>query len=245
MNPLLFVSQHRAAIRYIQYLEPLIIAIYGTPDPFSSVSPYYSKASQRCAVSRYIGIGTYNTEEMQTGKILSMNASECLAAQKPYWWYTRYTKDTHYKPLDKIGVDINFNKHGTHGIEVRFLDWFPEEKLEEIMKSMVHTLDFSLKRGLPDDPTICPIWNGLVVKMLKTGPSATLSDEEWAMYTNIFNLKGSSKSTNEKKTIKSAYDIINKSLSKVHGPCSKNMLADMPGYIPKSKSIFGSCLGLK
>ena len=240
VNPLLFVSQHKAAIRYIQYLEPLIIALYGTPDPFSTVSPYYSKASQRCAVSRYIGIGTYNTEEMQTGKILSMNTSECLAAQKPYWWYTQYTKDTHYKPLDKIGVDINFSKHGTHGIEVRFLDWFPEEKLEEIMISMVHTLDFSLKHGLPDDPTICPIWNGLVIKMLKTGPSAVLSDEEWSMYTNVFKLKIPN---NKAKPIKAAYDIINESLSKVHGPCSKNMLADIPGYKPKTKSFFSSVFG--
>jgi hypothetical protein len=225
LNPKLFVDQHKAAIRYIQYLEPLIIALYGTPDPFSTVSPKYSKASQRCAVSRYIGIGTYNTDEMQTGKILSINTNECLGAQKPYWWYTQYTRTTHYNPLDKIGVDINFNKHGTHGIEVRFLDWFPETQLEELMICMVHILDFSLKHGLPEDPTICPIWNGLVVKMLKEGKEAVLSTEEINMYKNIFRLKNLPKTN----TIVNIYSIIVSSLKKVRGPCSKHMLGINPG----------------
>lgn len=220
INPKLFVEQHKAAIRYIQYLEPLIIAIYGTPDPFSSVSHKYSKASQRCAVSRYIGIGTYNTEEMQTGKILSINTNECLAAQKPYWWYTRYTKDSHYNPLDKIGVDINFSKHGTHGIEVRFLDWFPEAQLEDLMICMVHTLDFSLKYGLPEDPTICPVWNGLVLKMLKEGKTAVLSTEEVNMYKKVFKLIN----LKQPQTIVDTYKVIEQSLKRVRGPCSKNML---------------------
>jgi len=245
LNPKLFVDQHRAAIRYIQYLEPLIIAIYGTPDPFSSVSTKYSKASQRCAVSRYIGIGTYNTEEMQTGKILSIETNECLAVNKPYWWYTQYTKDSHYKPLTKIGVDINFNKHGTHGIEIRFLDWFPEEMLEEIMTCMVHTLDYSLKYGLPDDPTICPIWNGLVTKMLKNGICTTLSEEEYEMYNKVFRLSETSilqylqffnKSNKSEKTIQNVYANITKSLKKTIGPCRRFMLGEPAGCFEKIKS---------
>lgn len=230
LNPTQFVNQHKAAIRYIQYLEPLIIALYGTPDPFSAVSPNYSKASQRCSVSRYIGIGTYNTETMLTGKILSMKTSDCLAINKPYWWYTQYNKTSHYNPLENIGVDINFSKHGTHGIEIRFLDWFPENRLEQLMNTMVHTLDYSLKKGLPADPTVCPVWNGLVVKMLQTGPSAELSDEEYAMYVQVFDLDQMPyfscfhKPDTAKKTIAHVYTKIENMLKTIRGPCSQTML---------------------
>jgi len=235
VNPLYFVSQHKAAIRYIQYLEPLIIALYGTPDPFSTVSDCYSKASQRCAVSRYIGIGTYNTDVMETGKILSIETNACKASAKPYWWYTQYTKTSHYNPLPKIGVDINFNKHGTHGIELRFLDWFPEERLEELMTVLIHLMDYSLLNGLPADPTVCPVWNGLVVKMLKTGPNAVLSDEEYDMYDRIFNLTEKPytffgflecfhKPDKTVKTLSRTYEIIVKKLKTVNGLCTKYML---------------------
>lgn len=230
-DPESFIAQHKAAIRYIQYLEPFIIALYGTPDPFSSVSSNYSKASQRCAVSRYIGIGTYDTNTMSAGKILTIDVSGCIQAAKPYWWYTTYTKDTHYKPLDKIGVDINFNKHGTHGIELRFLDWFPETQLEQLMNVIVNVMDYSLMKGLPEDPTVCPLWNGLVVEMLKNGPETTLNDETYQMYVDLFTLKTSSffsccfnKPEPEIKTIKSVYETITKRLKQVSGPCKKYML---------------------
>lgn len=229
LYPSEFVNQHKAAIRYIQYLEPLIIALYGTPDPFSKVSPFYSKASQRCAVSRYIGIGTYNTEEMKTGKILTIETTDCLASKKDYWWYTQYTKDSHYNPLTKIGVDINFNKHDNHGIEIRFLDWFPEHLLEDLMICIVNTLDYSLKYGLPSDPTICPIWNGLVVKMLKEGSDAMITDEEYTLYSRIFRLKKPFLNTTKSKseTIKTLYKTITKSLKKISGPCRKYMMNEL------------------
>lgn len=237
VNQKLFVDQHKAAIRFIQYLEPLLIAIYGTPDPFSLVSDKYSAASQRCAVSRYIGIGTYNTETMLTGKVLAIDVEQALGFKKDYWWYTNYTKDSHYTPLTRIGVDINFNKHGTHGIEIRFLDWFPEEQLEPLMNFFVHVLDFSLLHGLPTDPTICPIWNRLVVRMLKIGKSLELTDEEFEMYSTIFKLqpktllsqlKSCIKSDeNEVKTIPVVYRILTEHLNKVKGICSKYMLGDI------------------
>ena len=230
LNPSKFVMDHKCAIRYIQYVEPLIIAMYGTPDPFSSVSSSYSKASQRCAVSRYIGIGTYNTNDMQTGKILTIETKDALAANMSHWWYTQYTKTTHYNPLSKIGVDINFNKHGTHGIELRFLDWFPESLLEPFMIFLVNVLDFSLQNGLPEDPTICPIWNGLVTKMLQIGKTAILSSDEYDMYQKVFNLDESMFScfTNNKPAknirIEEMYCKIVRALKYVKGPCRKYML---------------------
>jgi hypothetical protein len=230
VNMTKFILQHKAAIRYIQYLEPLLLVVYGTPDPFSKVSDKFSKASQRAAVSRYIGIGTYDTNAMKPGKILKIDTKTCPQAHNNYWWYTSFTKDSYYKPLDEIGADINFNKHGAHGIELRFFDWFPEEKLEEVMNLIVHVLDASLKYGCPADPTVCPIWNGLVVRVLIEG-NVTLTPGEYEMFSNIFRLnfptflcwlfkRPHTKATN----VESLLGEIRKSVSKIKGQCSKRML---------------------
>jgi hypothetical protein len=151
-----------------------------------------------------------------------------LASKKDYWWYTQYTKDSHYNPLDKIGVDINFNKHYNHGIEIRFLDWFPESLLEDLMICIVNTLDYSLKHGMPEDPTICPIWNSLVVKMLKEGPEALITMDEYIMYSRVFKLKSPFLKSNSTHTIKSLYTTVTNRLKKISGPCRKYMLNE-PG----------------
>jgi hypothetical protein len=228
-NVTLFIQQHKAAIRYIQYIEPLLLAVYGTPDPFSKVSDKFSKASQRCAVSRYIGIGTYDTNAMKPGKILQIDRKSCPQAKNDFWWYTTYTKDSCYVPLEEIGVDINFNKHGAHGIELRFFDWFPEEKLEEIMTILVHVLDVSLKYGCPDDPTMCPIWNGLVVKVLQRG-DVVLTRGEYEMYSRIFRLNNPpflcwlfKAPFSKPNTVTKVWNDIVKAVKKVKGPCSKVM----------------------
>lgn len=235
-NPNLFIKQHKAAIRYIQYLEPLLIAVFGTPDPFSKVSNRYSKASQRCAASRYIGIGTYDTEKMPTGKHMSINVKESGFSNNKYWWYKKYTDQSDYTELGEIGLDINFNKHGihgTHGIELRFFDWFPEEILEEVMTFIVHLLDVSLKNGCPDDPAICPIWNGLVVKILKEGPNVKLSEDEYLMYDKLFKLIPRRSGLLQcffpkiipSKCAKDLYRDIEEIILKENGPCCKYMLA--------------------
>jgi len=225
-----FILEHKSAIRYIQYIEPLLIAIYGTPDPFSTVSDTFSKASQRAAVSRYIGIGTYDTAAMKPGKILGIDTKTCPQAKNDFWWYTNYTKDSSYKMLPEIGADINFNKHGAHGIELRFFDWFPEEKLEEVMTFLVHVLDASLKYGCPDDPTVCPIWNGLVVKVMKGG-NITLTRGEYDMYSKIFRLQIPTflcwlfrKSPSNINNVTNVFNEIKNAVKRIRGPCSKLML---------------------
>jgi len=220
VNPQLFVNQHKAAIRYIQYLEPLIIALYGTPDPFSEVSSKYSKASQRCAMSRYIGIGTYNTDTMETGKILTLDAEQLPQAKLDYWWYKIYHKDTNYLPLPKIGVDINFSKHGTHGLEIRFLDWFAENRLDRLMETCVYTFDYALANLDVANPICDPIWNSVVVKCLQGGRHTILSDEEYEMYRSVFNMP-KIKCDN---SVKQIYALIEHCIRQSNGLCAKLML---------------------
>lgn len=210
----IFVSNHRNLIRYIQFLEPMIIALYGTPDPFSNVSPKYSKASQRCAVSRYIGIGTYDTDIMATGKILNKPIEEFTQSKLEYWWYTIYTKTSNYVPLPKIGVDINFRKHGVHGIEIRFLEWFPEERLPTLMNLLIHLCDFSLTHGDPGNPINEFTWNAFVVKVLQNGQETVLDEDDYAMFATVFHLTG----TNT-RTLTDVFKMIEESVLSINGTC--------------------------
>lgn len=216
-----FVEQHRNAIRCIQAMEPLIIGLYGTPDPLSTVAPGYSKSSQRCAVSRYIGIGTYDTAAMETGKILTRDIAAIKQSKLPYWWYNLYHSISSYTPLDKIGMDINFNKHGNHGIEIRFLDSFDEARLLPLMRLFVHLLDFSLSRHSFPDPTMALPWNTLVVRMLKNGPTAVLSRQEILFYVTLFSLPFPPQ---KKTTVESMYSLIDHHLAQQQGPCCTRML---------------------
>jgi len=161
-----FIEQHRNAIHLIQWMEPILIAIYNTPDFFSEVSENVSKTSQRCAKSRYIGIGTYNTETMEIGKILQIDSEDNHLSHLDYWWFNQYYKDCEYTKEDKIGLDINFHKHKNHGIELRFFDYFSEERLNEVLLFIVLLLDFSLENPIIS-PVKLKVWNDFVVSIIK------------------------------------------------------------------------------
>ena len=66
-----FTYIHSNAINAIQWIEPLILACYGSPDIFSVTNSRFSRGSQRLAISRYISIGSYDTDKMYEGKMLS------------------------------------------------------------------------------------------------------------------------------------------------------------------------------
>jgi len=221
-----FVSKHKAAIRYIQYLEPLIISLYGTPDPFSTVSSKFSRASQRCAASRYIGIGTYDTDVMLTGKVLQIPINELSAAKHDFWWYKVFNNTSNYNKLDKIGCDINFNKHGVHGIELRFLDWFPENRLQQLMETIVHVLDHASIHGIPDNPIHSPLWNQIVVKCLQSGPTTMFNDEEYCLYVSMFDIP-----MTKKRVLSEVYELIEQRVRRVRGPCAQLMLR-RPSCLP-------------
>jgi len=218
LDPDHFVKKHKNLIRFIQFLEPFIIVKYGTPDPFSKVSPKYSRASQRCAVSRYIGIGTYDTDTMQSGKILNVPIEEFKQSKSDYWWYTNYTTTSNYIPLPKIGVDINFRKHGVHGIELRFLDWFPESKLKGFLTTLVHLCDYSLAREELENPIHNKVWNNFVVRALQQGKELELEEDEYNLYKKLFYLE-----TTE-RNILDIYESIETILLQMDGECTRNML---------------------
>jgi len=135
-----FAKEHLTLIDYIQVVEPLLVACYGTPDVFSIVDPAYSIGSLRVSMSRYISLQTFNTGVPVNGKLLVMDKPT-----DPTFWYNQL--ETPYLPIDQIGYDVNFNKFKNHGVEIRFFEWFPEEYLGDVMNFIILLAQHSLTRG--------------------------------------------------------------------------------------------------
>jgi saccharopine dehydrogenase (NAD+, L-lysine-forming) len=136
-----FAKEHLIAMEYIQVLEPLFVACYGTPDVFSILSSSYSIGSLRASMSRYISLQTFDTSTPVNGKLLVMDRPSC-----PSMWYNQL-EDMGYIPTTQIGYDLNFNKFKNHGIEIRFFEWLPEEYLGDIMNVILLLAQHSLVRG--------------------------------------------------------------------------------------------------
>ena len=210
-----FIKEHSKAIKIIQWMEPFLIAIYNSPDPFSMMKNYpnnhkFSKASQRCAISRYIGVGTYDSSTMQTGKILLKPINEVICNDLDYWWFNEYYNNNNaYTKLNDIGVDINFNKHYNHGIELRFIDNITDNaKLFELFEFIIYLMDYILESDLIntfENPIMNKIWNNFMLKIIVSGNECELNNSEKEMYENIFKMKISKTNLNDVY-----YEIFNK-----------------------------------
>ena len=179
----LFIKEHQNAIRILQLFEPIFIALYGSPDPFHKSSFIFSPASQRCAVSRYIGVGTYPSSTMQTGKLLNVKTSTIPSS----FWYHQYHANSAYTKLEEIGIDINFNKHHYHGIELRIFDYFSsKESLNELMECIVYLLDHSLQYESIHDIVKTKQWNELVINCMRSGRKTVLCASQMFLFNQVF-----------------------------------------------------------
>jgi hypothetical protein len=186
VHPEKFKKDHQRFIRCIQWMEPFVIGMYGTPDPLSAVSELYSKASQRCAVSRYIGICTYDTNAMKSGKNLTESIHTIRGSNKDFWWYKKYHATSGYTMLNEIGLDISYNKHHNHGVEIRFLEWFPETMLKGLISFYVNLADASLGMEYTEEPIMSEVYNILIVQMLREGRQCTIPRKALILYEKIF-----------------------------------------------------------
>jgi hypothetical protein len=191
-----FTREHSIYIRLIQFMEPILLCIYGSPDPFSYIEtksdPFmentmYSSCSQRCAVSRYISIGTYDTDTMKPGKLLTDPINSFKVATESYGWYKQYHDNSAYNKLNEIGYDINFNKHHNHGIEIRFFDH--NDKMKEAFEFIIYLGDYSLSLDALDNPITCPTWNSIVVDAMKYGRDLFLNNNYLYLFSKCFNHK--------------------------------------------------------
>lgn len=181
-----FMIDHKNYIKLIQFMEPLFLCVYGEPDPLSKLDNRFSACSQRCAISRYIGIGTYDTDLMKTGKQLVGDVKDFVVSGESIGWYKKYYDFCGYKRLDQIGYDINFNKHYNHGVEIRFFEnQANPEKIKEIGKSLIYLADFALDNFI-QNPILLENWHNLVVDCMKYGKNTKVHP---GMYNIVFKQK--------------------------------------------------------
>jgi hypothetical protein len=163
----LFTKQHQDYARAIQWISPLIVAAYGAFDPLCESrtnGEQYAAGSQRLAVSRYIGLGTYDTDIMEVGKILTRHKDKL----KHLDWYEEFHKKADYRFLDELGLDLNFNKHYSHGIEFRILESISPSDLKDVMELLVYLADFSLANELPN-PIKSKTWHLITSNCVMNG----------------------------------------------------------------------------
>jgi len=193
-----FIIQHQNYIKIIQWFEPLFIAVYNTPDPFATIENFknknkFSNCSQRCAVSRYISIGTYDSDKMIPGKLLSMYVNQFEFSKNKNWWFNKYNEDSAYNKLEEIGLDINFNKHYNHGIELRFFDYISDiDDIYESFEFVIYLADFILettKEYYKKNPIYDETWNDLVYNTMINGINQDLTREHITMYEKILDIE--------------------------------------------------------
>jgi hypothetical protein len=189
-----FREDHRRFMRLVQWIEPLLISVYGTPDPLSKSiskdkpSPF-SRVSQRAAISRYIGIGTYDTTSMSEGKRNTLPVDLAHGAKGDCWWYREYHKKSAYVTPKDIGLDFNYRKHHAHGVELRFLDWFSEEKLEELLRILVCVAGCSQITPLSQDIEYIESWQRTMKELMEWGPEHILGNDYWASLSKALGLE--------------------------------------------------------
>ena len=214
-----FRSDHQRFLRLVQWLQPFLVLDYGTPDPFSKVSKVYSKASQRAAISRYIGLGTFDTVTMPEGKCNTLPLTQIPAALSEFWWYSKYHETSGYNALEALGMDINYKKHFQHGCELRFLDWFPENRLEKLLEILVCLAEASTVLPLAPPAPLQQSWNDCVLGIMTEGKEFCLSEPIQGAYEKHFRMDFRG---NYGKSVKEIWEEI-----------VKNLLQYKSGRIPK------------
>lgn len=183
-----FERTHANAIYLLQWFEPFFIATLGSPDIMGVISDTYSLdkkftlGSMRNAMSRYIGVGTYN-KAMPKGKILTYNVDDFrkllkFEKEENIWWRDQIEADMEYEMLSEVGLDFNQEKMYQSGFEFRSFDEFPAEYLNDVLFAIILICEHSL--NLPDVQWAhdSKAWNNLVFKTLKMGYATEINEEE-------------------------------------------------------------------
>lgn len=183
-----FDKTHANAIYLLQWFEPFFIATLGSPDIMGVISSKYdldkkfTLGSMRNAMSRYIGVGTYN-KAMPKGKILTYNVDDFrkllkFEKEENIWWRDQIQSEMEYELLSEVGLDFNQEKMYQSGFEFRSFDEFPAKYLNDVLFSIILICEHAL--NLPDvkwgHDSVA--WNNLVFKTLKYGYSTEINEAE-------------------------------------------------------------------
>jgi hypothetical protein len=217
----LFIKQHQNYARAIQWLSSLIVAKYNKYDPLCESSKNgekYAAGSQRVAVSRYIGLGTYDTDKMEVGKILTTSRDKLSDID----WYEEFHKKVDYKFLNELGMDLNFNKHYCHGLELRLLDSIPTNDIKDILHTLVYLADFSLSNEI-ENPKKSKLWHRIAENCVHNGKGYFIDVTDQNELYKLFKIEHWAK---EPLSVAEVYDLISIHLSREfeNSECAKYMI---------------------
>lgn len=183
-----FDQVHINAMYLLQWFQPLYIATLGSPDIMGVISQKYNLdknyalGSMRNAMSRYIGVGTFN-KAMGKGKILTYKVEDFrkflkFKKEDNIWWRDQIENDMEYILLAEVGLDFNQEKMYQSGFELRSFDEFPIDYLNDVLHSIILICEHSLH--LPDVSWShnSIVWNNLIFKSLKHGYTTEINTEE-------------------------------------------------------------------
>jgi hypothetical protein len=227
-----FLHIHRNAARLFQWISPFLVAALGSADPFANLGgPHkeFPAGSQRLAASRFVSVGTYDTCRMPSGKLLTTPTKEMDLP--PLWWHEMYaSKQSAFEKLEAIGYDINFNKFKNHGLEFRIFDWFPEEDLGPLVRTLIGMMDIamSIQSEIPV-PQESRIWRRVLGRCVWEGANALLTEREQRIFASVLQIPkvvGITESVG-------IFNQIQYEWSKQWGSCSKVMCkVPPPQHIP-------------
>lgn len=211
-----FEKTHTNAIYMLQWFEPFFIATLGSPDIMGIISDKYNSdkkftlGSMRNAMSRYIGVGTFN-KAMPKGKILTYKVEDFrkllkFEKEENIWWRDKIEAEMEYELLPQVGLDFNLEKMYQSGFEFRSFDEFPADYLNDILFSIILICEHSLM--LPDLQWAhdSVVWNNLVFKVLTTGYSTKIEESEKSEILNLLQLLNPA--DNDYFTLKSEFESI-------------------------------------
>jgi hypothetical protein len=84
-------------------------------------------------------------------------------------------------------MDINFNKHFSHGLEFRIFESLPIEDLSSILNIIVYLADFSLDMPL-DNPKLSKFWHKLAENCVHNGKGYYIDVYDQNELYQLFNL---------------------------------------------------------
>jgi hypothetical protein len=177
-----FNNVHSNAVRAIQWMEPFLIALYGTPDILHLLNKNYAGGSLRLMMSRYIGLLTYDSIEMDKGKKLN----DLYYGDKNHYFGELHNNSL-YNPPIQIGYDINFNKFKKHGIELRIFDYFPEEYLEDIFNFIILLCQISTEKYIKN-PLDNKLLLNFAIECIKKGSDAEVPYDLYYKLKKMFNM---------------------------------------------------------
>ena len=183
-----FEEKHANAIYLLQWFEPFFIATLGSPDIMGVISTKYdlnkkfTLGSMRNAMSRYIGVGTYN-KAMPKGKILTYKVDDfrkLLKFEKEdnIWWRDQIELEMEYELLTEVGLDFNQEKMYQSGFEFRSFDEFPAAYLNDVLFAIILICEHALNLPNVTWGHDSVVWNNLVFKSLKYGYLTEINADE-------------------------------------------------------------------